>query len=166
MKKGITRLATLFIATISVVVAANAINAEAKGNAYSYTNADYNVIPDRYNTGANEDELQMNYGAGNYSGAKIVITTNGDMVFNFVHTPNKQLGDVTVISGIDFSDVRFRVYGEGEVTEPKTIIFENCKFYRFMNGRVKSNVSFVFNNCTYNFYMFHIFIASHFKKPY
>lgn len=111
---------------------------------------DYNVIPDKYNTGCNEAYLTPVVYNEYYGGALIVGGGDGSAVLNFAKVANQKLDGIVYIANVDFSQVKkFRVSGEEKALGNVTIIFDNCKFYHAYTSLVPYSVSTVYNNCTF-----------------
>ena len=113
------------------------------------TEADYRVIPDKYNTGTT-GELTM-VGLGDMVGG-IQLKVDGTGAKNVMefYYGNKNVSGVVVIENMDFSAYPLMLYHSEKVTNPITIIFNNCKFSVMSTGQVTSMVACVFNNCTFN----------------
>lgn len=111
------------------------------------TDADINVIPDKYNTGC-KGELTRVEGACTINGITVKYS-GGIFVLDFFYS-NKSLSGDIVFDNIDFSLGGFSVNNEGKVTDRDiNVIFNNCRFLSFKNAvNCPDNYSYTFNNCT------------------
>ncbi len=120
-----------------------------------HVSADYSIIPDKYNTGADEsklvtvsmddaDELAERFGLP-FKQAKESL-----MVINF-YSKRTLTGEIN-IENIDFSDFAVRIYNAPLCEKPLKIIFSNCKFGGFTSSGLKDEselVQFEFKNCSF-----------------
>ena len=111
------------------------------------TQADSQVIPDKYNTGCNESLLSIKVtDAGEYCGVTISnYGTKGKAIYYKSTTPTK-----IVFENVDFSNDDFILAKEGEVTKDSTIVFKNCKFSSFKTAHIDdAKVHHYFENCSF-----------------
>ena len=111
------------------------------------TQADGQVIPDKYNTGCNESLLTTKViDAGEYSGVTISnYGTKGKAIYYKSTTPT-----AIVFENVDFSNDDFIIAKEGEVTKDSTIIFRNCKFGSFKTAHLgDAKVHHYFEDCSF-----------------
>ncbi len=111
------------------------------------TQADGQVIPDKYNTGCNESLLTTKVvEAGEYFGVTISnYGTKGKAIYYKTTTPTS-----IVFENVDFSSDDFIIAKEGEVTKDSTIVFRNCKFGSFTTAHLgDAKVHHYFENCSF-----------------
>ncbi|MBR6643570.1 MAG: leucine-rich repeat protein [Lachnospiraceae bacterium] len=106
---------------------------------------DFCVIPDKYNTGAEED-LTPFVTDEFISGVKFKFSngaTKLDLFYQSVEIP-----EVVYVEGYDFSSGKFSFNNADLVEKDVTVIFNNCKFGSYViNGT--GNVKHQFENCTF-----------------
>jgi len=109
---------------------------------------DEQVIPDKYNTGAQGELTQVQPGDTVcgvtlfYNGAKTKA------VLDFCYK-NKGVSGTVVFENYDFSSNPLTVSNEKGVTRNIKLIFNNCRFGDFSNTPGQSYISYEFNNCTF-----------------
>ncbi len=135
------------IATFAAIIAAPAQTAKADGTVY-HTADDYTVIPDQYNTGADEEYLTKAELPGDYDGLYIALGGDGSAVINFAKAQNAGLGGNITIYNVDFSDQRVYTSHNDAFVDDVTITFVNCKFRKFNNSQSATKAHFVFDHCT------------------
>ncbi len=117
---------------------------------------DWNVIPDRYNTGCYDTSvLQKINGEGVVDGVDYKLGDNGNTVVIdlYYSKENVTLPDEVVIRNKDFSDKKFAVRHADMASGQKVIRFVNCKFASVATDADQDMVDFYFTNCTFeNFY--------------
>lgn len=148
MKKFKKLFIALMILTIIGSTTEYTINADTL-DAVEHTQADYQVIPDKYNTGVqNEELLETVYVKTNVDG--LYISQSGEKaVIDFARNVNKNAGNL-VIRNKDFSNNVTAIYNDLAVTEETHIVFENCKFDVLRGTEVPSNVTYEFINCSFS----------------
>lgn len=105
-------------------------------------------IPDRFNTGIDEDtELTEIVEEGTYGGLLYRIGAGGQLVLDLVYS-NRQAGKEIEIRDMDFSGYPLLMVNEGQIREETTVAFENCKFDAVTTGREDARISYVFEDCT------------------
>ena len=105
-------------------------------------------IPDRFNTGIDEDtELTEIVEEGTYGGLLYRIGAGGQLVLDLVYS-NRQAGKEIEIRNMDFSGYPLLMVNEGQIREETTVAFENCKFDAVTTGREDARISYVFEDCT------------------
>ena len=105
-------------------------------------------IPDRFNTGIDEDtELTEIVEEGTYGGLIYRIGAGGQLVLDLVYS-NRQAGKEIEIRDMDFSGYPLLMVNEGQIREETTVAFENCKFDAVTTGREDARISYVFEDCT------------------
>lgn len=105
-------------------------------------------IPDRFNTGIDEDtELTEIVEEGTYGGLLYRIGAGGQLVLDLVYS-NRQAGKEIEIRDMDFSGYPMLMVNEGQIREETTVAFENCKFDAVTTGREDARISYVFEDCT------------------
>lgn len=111
------------------------------------TDADINIIPDKYNTGC-KGELTKITEACDIDGIHYKIS-GGYIVLDFFYS-NKNVSGEVVINNLDFSEYDFSINSEGKVTDRTIhVIFNNCKFGSMKTGlQGLDNMSYTYNNCT------------------
>ncbi len=117
---------------------------------------DWNVIPDRYNTGCYDTSvLQKINGACVVDGVDYKLGDNGNTIVIdlYYSKENVTLPDEVVIRNKDFSDKKFAVRHADMASGQKVIRFVNCKFASVATDADQDLVDFYFTNCTFeNFY--------------
>lgn len=117
---------------------------------------DWNVIPDRYNTGCYDTSvLQKINGACVVDGVDYKLGDNGNTIVIdlYYSKENVTLPDEVVIRNKDFSDKKFAVRHADMASGQKVIRFVNCKFASVATDADQDMVDFYFTNCTFeNFY--------------
>lgn len=111
------------------------------------TDADINVIPDKYNTGC-KGELTKVTGATTINNI-IVKVSGGYFVIDFGYANANAEGEYK-IENMDFSQYVLSINNEAKASGKKVnLTFNNCKFGGFRNGNSKSDVfSYTFNDCS------------------
>lgn len=105
-------------------------------------------IPDRFNTGIDEDtELTEIVEEGTYGGLLYRIGAGGQLVLDLVYS-NRQAGKEIEIRDMDFSGYPLLMVNEGQIREETTVAFENCKFDAVTTGREDARILYVFEDCT------------------
>lgn len=144
------KLTKLFISlTIILIVSATTENSE---NAYAaetveYTQADYQVIPDKYNTGVQDEELLETVRTNTWVDGLYVSQSGEKAVIDF-NKKNTSTGDL-VIANKDFSNYYIAIYNDLAVTKETHIVFVNCKFDVLRGQETPSYVSYEFINCSF-----------------
>nr|MBP3598575.1 leucine-rich repeat protein [Eubacterium sp.] len=122
------------------------------------TEADQNVIPDKYNTGCTGAltvpvESVDSRGKTNWVIEDVVLVPSGSgdnivRVFDFYYR-NKEVSGEVVFNDIDFSDMSLRLYNDGLVERDIHLVFNNCKFSGVSMGKGDSKVTYEFNHCSF-----------------
>ncbi len=117
------------------------------------TKADLQIIPDKYNTGCNDELTYFEMDTENpmMAGDVLIIPSGGGSTFviDFAYR-NTQLSGTVYIENYDFSAHPFRSYHEDKVDREIKVVFNNCKFSGVLTGRAEGNISFEFNHCSMN----------------
>lgn len=114
-----------------------------------YTEDDINVIPDKYNTGAQGELKKVTLG-DKVNGIQLIAGNNATTnVFDFA-TRNNTFSGTIIISDFDFSDYPITIYNEAQLTRNIKLVFNNCKFSIVTTGKEEYQISYEFNNCTIN----------------
>ena len=111
------------------------------------TDADYHVIPDKYNTGCSGKLEKV---TGTFFAGEIELRESGGKItFDFFYR-NKNASGTYVIENYDFSNFGLAFNSEGKVSGKKiNIVFNNCKFSTINTMRPSSDVfAYTFNDCT------------------
>lgn len=117
-----------------------------------HTDEDYTVLPDKYNTGADESNLifvTIDDAAAlkaMFGGLPFKKASETQLGINF--HGNKSLSGAIVIENIDFSNQAIVVYNSNLCLYDLKLIFINCKFSGFRSAEAIDNVSYEFRNCT------------------
>lgn len=106
------------------------------------------IIPDKYNTGVNPS-IPLYKITESTTYQDIVYTNNGISIVLDLYYKNNELGELTVIENIDFSETPFAVYNDAKVDTKKTILFRNCKFSIMSTNPKATNVFYQFENCSF-----------------
>ena len=105
-------------------------------------------IPDRFNTGIDEDtELTEITEEGTYGGLRYKVGAGGQLALDLVYS-NRQAGKEIEIRDTDFSGYPLLMVNEGQIAEETTVTFQNCKFDAVTTGREDAQISYVFEECT------------------
>lgn len=120
---------------------------DSAGVLIKQTDADINVIPDRYNTGAQGELTKVDIGTVVNDIQFVSASENTRNVLDFGYR-NKTVSGTVVFKNYDFSNYELWSYNENKVDRSIKLIFENCKFSKIAVGKDKSNLSFEFNNCS------------------
>lgn len=123
------------------------------------------VVPDKYNTGANENTAVKKFTStqGEIIADGLFLTVREDKDkdgkisnrYYFLNGRAKQQAgckDKVFIRDYDFSDLNFTVQAAYNFSCNKYITFENCKFKGFRNDAAapgEKRAYFIFNNCTF-----------------
>lgn len=116
---------------------------------------DVKVIPDKYNTGADESKNLKKVTASGYIANNVYVSLRGDTnQYNLSSSKENinTLPNKVVIRNLDFSEHDFLVMGTNKYANTKYITFENCKFKGFSNEAVEpgqSRVYITFNHCSF-----------------
>lgn len=136
------------LCVLGIIAATSSINTLAS-ETVSYTEEDYNVIPDKYNSGVLDEKSLTKVEPGTYGGVTFV-TSGDDFVISF--RKNTGLSGRIELDNLDFSTLGVRIYHDGYQEEPLTLVFNNCKFSKFRSFEYgNTKVSFEFNNCSFVF---------------
>lgn len=132
-----------------LIAICNAPGVEVKAYEWvQHTDADYNVVPDKYNTGCGEHVYLEKIVPGTYDGITLWKSGSTDIKVDFRKYPNVT-GDI-VFTNVDFSDFTFRVYGTEYLTGNVRLVFNNCKFSTFRGTYSADRSEYEFNNCSFN----------------
>ena len=113
------------------------------------TDADRNVIPDKYNTGAKGELKKVDLGALVESVQLRVDGTGKKNVFNFYYG-NKNISGIVRFENYDFTNYETVMYDEDKVEQEITLVFVNCAFSKFSKGAGASKVRCEFINCSFS----------------
>lgn len=126
-------------------------------NNITHTQNDYNVIPDKYNTGVNKNisltPVTDTIFIETSNGVPLEITYRIDSDYYVINQyANVNIPDEIVVENYDFTSLsKFLTTNIARYETRKTIIFNNCKFNGIQHsGYGSSQVDFIFNNCTFN----------------
>lgn len=111
--------------------------------------ADVNVIPDKYNTGAKGSLTVADHNTtidGVYFSAG---GGNNRFVLDFCYANQSVTGTIT-FRNYDFSSYQMDMYHETMVDREIEVIFENCRFSTIYTGKEDASVKYRFINCTIN----------------
>ena len=111
------------------------------------TDADINVIPDKYNCGA-KGELTVAELGQSFDSMYFKASADKNII-DFAYNNSKVVGTI-VFDSIDFSKYPVCVNNERQVNRQIKLIFNNCIFSSFSTGVLATNLSYEFNNCTIN----------------
>lgn len=118
------------------------------GKLVEQTEADVNIIPDKYNSGCSGNLTKVEQ-AGTYSGVEIKIS-GANFAIDFVYSNKKKSGEIK-ITNLDFSDKIVCFINEDKIDRDICVVFENCKFSTIKSAKGKSDkYSYCFNNCSIN----------------
>lgn len=119
------------------------------GTVIQQTEDDLNVIPDKYNTGAKGELMQV--GLGDKVG-DIQFTAGSGGTKNTLdfYYRNRTVEGMVTIENCDFSGYSVALYNADKVDRKIKVIFNNCRFMIFSSSRTDGNISFEFNDCTFN----------------
>lgn len=145
----------IYLLSILFVIVLGGCKAETESENVTASKMYYAAIPDKYNTGADEN-TSFNHldEEGLINGVYIKIDTRSDKLYIFTSYIPKGIpqppAEVT-IENYDFSDANFKVYNPDRYDEEKVITFKNCKFKGFANcGPYDDNkVSVIFDHCSF-----------------
>lgn len=105
-------------------------------------------IPDRFNTGVDEDtELTAVTEEGTYDGIQYRIGAGGQLVLDLVYR-NRQAGNDIYIRDMDFSKYTLLMVNESRIGKETTVTFQNCRFDGVVTGREDARISYTFEDCT------------------
>lgn len=122
---------------------------EGLGTLIQQTDADINVIPDKYNTGAKGELTTVGLGAkvGGVSFKAATAGTSQRNTLDFAYNNTSLSGTVT-LENLDFSDYPVWSYNENKLNKAINVVFNNCKFSFVSVGKEAGKISFEFNNCS------------------
>ena len=111
------------------------------------TEADLNVIPDKYNTGCTGGLTKVT-GACEINGLEFRLSGT-NIVLDFYYA-NKNASGQYIFENLDFSDYGFVFNSENKFNGKKVnITFRNCRFYTITTQRAASEIfSYKYENCT------------------
>ncbi len=150
MKKALftSLIAIAFILTLSLTSANEAYAAER----INHTEEDYQIIPDKYNTGADESSLTVVTAddaaslKAMFGGVPFKKSSSNLLTINF-HGNGNLSGEIW-IENIDFSNMDFGVYNANLCKNQVKIIFSNCKFRGVGMTNSSDLVYYEYRNCT------------------
>ena len=161
MKKRLLSALLCFCMALSLCTVSTPV-AEARAEEMELVTEGYydtHVIPDRYNTGVEDDitltevheEVRVGTVMSDDGGELPWIqyrTNEGDYVINYYK--NSNLASEVLIEGYKFGDFEINTTNIVKYTESKVITFKNCEFNGFGHDiHELSKLSFVFENCTF-----------------
>lgn len=111
------------------------------------------IIPDKYNSGCNENKIVNKVSAeGQYGGLNFKVGSGGTVLaVDFVYG-NRDAASHTVIRDMDFSAYMIEFRKGNTISSRKEIIFENCKFNSVRTDDEPGAVEYVFKNCTLTYF--------------
>lgn len=112
------------------------------------TTADKNIIPDKYNTGANGKLKKVKLGAVIEEIQFTAVNGNNKNSLDFYYN-NTQVKGKVIFNNYDFSEYPIVCYNSQKVERKIKVVFINCKFSYFATDRVCTNVSYEFKECTF-----------------
>ena len=153
MKKSL--LAVVFGLALTALISLNSNTEAYAATSIEYTDYDYAIIPDRYNTGADEyglEKVTVDDAAELTSRYGLPFKKSSDtrLVINFQNRPS--VSGEFYIENVDFSSQSFRIYNAPACNNYVRIVFVNCKFSGFTTSGIKdesANVTFECRNCTF-----------------
>ncbi len=127
-------------------------------NAYAstyvgHTLEDSCVMPDKYNTGADESSLMI-VTADDAPALKsmfggIPFKKSSDSLLSINYHGNGDLSGQVEVTNIDFSNMDFAIYNSSLCKKQVRIVFVNCKFAGFGMSDSNDLVYYEFRNCTF-----------------
>jgi len=151
-KKILGGLLLIAIGLLLPIKTVRATEVEQRKNV-EYTEADTNVVPDKYNTGCKGELLAVEMpGAGGteLDGVLFIAGSNSTKVVLDFYWRNKEVTGTVIFENYDFSANPFTVYNADKVERKIKIVFNNCKFSSVSVGRIGENITYEFNNCFMN----------------
>ena len=122
---------------------------DSLGTLIQETEADVNVIPDKYNTGASGNLIKAKLGQ-KIEDIQFVSGSGGTInAINFKYH-NSNICEEVYISNYDFSDYPLALYDACGLKNKVHITFENCMFKSVSTPKTNSDVFLEFKNCTFN----------------
>lgn len=119
----------------------------------SENDADIRIMPDKYNTGCNDELTHFPMDTENpmMIGEVLIIPSGGGSTFvlDFGYR-NKEITGTVYIENYDFTDAIFRSYHEDLCDREVKVVFNNCKFTNVLTGRPECNISYEYNNCSFD----------------
>ena len=113
---------------------------------------DYNIIPDKYNTGCTNTAILTKINSATIvDGIEYNMGSGGTTVVIDLYYRNENMPEEVVIRNKDFSDKSFSVWHASRL-EPGTkrvIRFENCKFSFASVEFAQDNAKYYFTNCSF-----------------
>lgn len=119
------------------------------GTVVQPTDADTNIMPDKYNTGAKGDLIMVGLG-DTVNGIKFVPGNNSTVNALDFPKKNAHISGTVTFENYDFSSYPLWTYSEYDIKVPIKVIFNNCKFSQIATGKTETLISYEFNNCTIN----------------
>lgn len=144
------KICILFIVLILIIIQ---LPIKASGGIIvSENDYDKRIIPDKYNTGCNNDLDVVVFDTENpiVVDDVIFITSGGTKFVLDFHYRNKDKSGVVIIENKDFSSNAVTCYHEDLVDRKIKVVFNNCKFKSMSTGKGVGNVCYEFNNCSMN----------------
>lgn len=121
-------------------------------NIVSETEADLRIMPDKYNTGCDDEVVHFPMDTENpmMIGDVLIIPSGGGSTFvlDFGYR-NKEISGTVYIENLDFTDAIFRSYHEDMCDREIKVVFNNCKFTNVLTGRAECNISYEYNHCSF-----------------
>lgn len=121
-------------------------------NRIEQTAEDICVIPDKYNTGCDENLILFEMDTVNEMKiGDILIIPSGEgstFVLDFGRR-NQEISGTVYIENYDFSKAIFRSYHEDMCDREIKVVFNNCRFGNILTGRAEGNISYEYNNCSF-----------------
>ncbi len=153
--KKLTRLSIVLalVLTVSALTehseAVFAAETEKYAQKIEHTLADYRVIPDKYNTGVQNEDILEAVEVKTWVDGLYLNRSGEKASFDFLNSKNRNTGD-KYISNKDFSNFYTVIYNDDAVEIETHIVFENCKFGLLRGPEVPSNVTYEFINCSFS----------------
>lgn len=118
---------------------------ESNGVLIKETDADINVIPDKYNCGA-KGQLTVVTAGETINNVKFKCSS-GKNVMEFGYG-NQNISGTVTFENLDFSNNDMGFYNEGLVDRDIKVVFNNCVFAQIKTSELASRMRYEFNNCT------------------
>lgn len=118
---------------------------EITGILIQETDADLQIIPDKYNCGA-KGELKVVTAGEIVNEVRFKVSADRN-VLEFGYG-NKDISGTVFFENIDFSGNDMAFYNEGLVDRDIKVVFKNCLFGQIKSGQNASRMQYEFINCT------------------
>ena len=105
-------------------------------------------IPDRFNTGVNEEtSLTAITEEGTYGGIRYQVGAGGQLVLDLVYS-NRLAGQDITVRDLDFAGYSLLMVNESRITGDTEVCFQNCRFDAVVTGREDARIHYTFEDCT------------------